>query len=227
VLELRRKGVYYGSNSRYNSDGELMLTFPALSGSLAGKRIVLDPGHGMNSNGRIDPGAVGHVHEFTANMAVAKKLRERLVALGATVHILPTDERFISAREGEERTVTARNLGCDLFISLHSNSVGLGNQTIRGQEVYYFNSFVQPLAASISLSMATYFRDNVYADKSLQNRGAKYSYFWVTLPHDFPAVLVELGFVTNLEDAMALGSETHQTGIANAIAEGIRRYLNR
>jgi N-acetylmuramoyl-L-alanine amidase len=226
VLELRRRGVYFGHHARYDSEGDLMLTFPALSGSLSGKRIVIDPGHGINANGRIDPGAVGHIIEWDANIAVARALRDRLTALGATANILPTYEKFISAR-GDERTNYARNLGCDLFISIHSNAVGLGNPNVRGQEAYYFNPWSQPLASAISQSMATYFRDNVYADKTMHNRGAKYSYFWVTLPQDYPAVLLELGFVANLEDAMALSNETHQRGIANAIAEGIQRYLNR
>jgi N-acetylmuramoyl-L-alanine amidase len=60
-----------------------------------------------------------------------------------------------------------------------------------------------------------------------RNRGAKYSYYWVTLANDFPSVLVELGFVTNYEDAMAMAANGHQTGIANAVADGILNYLRR
>jgi hypothetical protein len=39
--------------------------------------------------------------------------------------------------------------------------------------------------------------------------------------------MVELGFVSNLEDAMALANETHQDGIAAAIVRGIQNYLAR
>jgi N-acetylmuramoyl-L-alanine amidase len=93
--------------------------------------------------------------------------------------------------------------------------------------VWYFTSFSQPLASAISSSVADYFQSYVYSDRVNRNRGAKYSYYWVTLAQDFPSVLVELGFVTNMEDAMAMANPIHQTGIANAIANGIQRYLNR
>jgi N-acetylmuramoyl-L-alanine amidase len=47
------------------------------------------------------------------------------------------------------------------------------------------------------------------------------------LAGDFPSVLVEMGFVTNMDDAMAMASATHQTGIANAIAAGVQNYMKR
>ncbi|MCL2071205.1 MAG: N-acetylmuramoyl-L-alanine amidase [Oscillospiraceae bacterium] len=222
VLELRRKGVYAGSFARYNQDGELMLTFRALTSSLVGMNIVIDPGHGVTANG-FDPGAIGHIHEFDANIAVARKLRDRLRALGANAQMLPTNETFYTTRN---RPDYARDLyDCDLLISLHCNAVA--GSTAKGTEVWYFTPFSQPLASSISSSVAAYFQNNVYPDAVTRNRGAKYSYYLMTLAQDYPSVLVEMGFVTNIEDAMALASEHHQTGIANSIATGIQNYLDR
>jgi N-acetylmuramoyl-L-alanine amidase len=222
ILELRRQGVYAGHYARYNSDGELLLTFKITTGSLAGKTVVIDPGHGVTSTG-FDPGAVGHIHEYDANIAVARALQSRLTSLGATAIVLATDETFFATFN---RPDYARELGCDLYLSLHANSV-TGSPSARGQEVWYFTPYSQPLAAAISASVAGYFQNHVYEDSVLRDRGAKNGIFWVTLAQDFPSVLVEMGFVTNMEDAMALASQTHQTGIANAIADGIQTYLSR
>jgi N-acetylmuramoyl-L-alanine amidase len=112
-----------------------------------------------------------------------------------------------------------------MYISIHNNWASGG--TARGTEAFYYTPFSQPLAEAISASVARYFTNNVYTDKSDRNRGAKNSYFWVTVQQDFPSVLLELGFVNNLQDAMALASDRHQNGIADAIVQGIRNYLSR
>jgi N-acetylmuramoyl-L-alanine amidase len=223
VLRLRTRGVYAGNSAFYNTAGNLVITFPVLTNSLSGKTIVIDPGHGINANGHLDPGAIGHITEFSANLAVARKLETKLRAAGANVIRLRTEDTHIAARD---RPIVARSHGADLFISLHSNRVS-GNPDARGAEVFYFTPYSQPLATSISENIASYFTNNVYSDRAVRNRGAKASYFWVTVQHDFPSVLVEMGFVSNMEDAMALANDTHQDGIANAIMRGIQDYLGR
>ncbi|MCL2694403.1 MAG: N-acetylmuramoyl-L-alanine amidase, partial [Oscillospiraceae bacterium] len=223
VLRLRTAGLYAGNNAYYNANGNLMLTFPVLTNSLAGMTIVIDPGHGINANGHLDPGAIGHITEYTANLAVAKRLESRLRALGANVIRLRTEDSHIAAKT---RPVVARtSYNCDLFISIHSNKASRADA--RGTEVFYYTPFSQPLASAISSSVASYFTNSVYSDGADKNRGAKNSYFWVTVQQDFPSVMVELGFVSNLEDAMALANETHQDGIAAAIVRGIQNYLAR
>ncbi|MCL2077342.1 MAG: N-acetylmuramoyl-L-alanine amidase [Oscillospiraceae bacterium] len=224
VLQLRSSGVYAGNSAYYNSDGNLMLTFPVLTNSLAGMTIVIDPGHGYGvSPDKFDPGAIGHITEQTANLAVAKRLESKLTAMGANVIRLKSEQSFILTKN---RPVAARSYNCDLFISLHANKVA-GNSDARGTEVYYYTPFSQPLAEAISGSVSSYFSKNVYSDGADKNRGAKHSYFWVTVQQDFPSVLVEMGFVSNLEDAMALANDAHQDGIADAIVRGIQTYLSR
>ncbi|MCL2633701.1 MAG: N-acetylmuramoyl-L-alanine amidase [Oscillospiraceae bacterium] len=224
ILELRQPGVYAGNYSTYNADGTLTISFPVLRNSVAGMNIVIDPGHGYaRSATSIDPGAIGHVVEGDVNLAVAKKLKARLEELGANAVRLQTENTFLMTMF---RPDYARQFHCDLFISIHCNAVA-GNPNARGAEAWYFTPFSQPLAEQVSASIAQYFQNNVYSDGANMNRGAKSSYFWVTTAQDFPSILVELAFVTNYEEAMALHSETHQQGIANAIASGIQKYLSR
>ncbi len=224
VLTLRQPGVYAGNGAYYDENGDLMLTFPVLQNSLSGMNIVIDPGHGYGVTASSkDPGAIGHVVEQEVNLAVAKELTAILQSYGANVTRLKTESDYIYTAT---RPIVGRQYGCDLFISLHSNT-SVQDDTVRGTEVYYFTPFSQPLAASISKNVSSYFTKNVYSDGADKNRGAKFQIFWVTLQQDFPSVLVEMGFVSNMEDAMALANSADQKGIAKGIAKGIIEYASR
>lgn len=224
VLKLRQPGVYMGSGAYYDSEGCLILTFQVPTNVISNLNIVIDPGHGYGvSADKFDPGAIGHVTEQKVNLAVAKSLTSKLKDMGVNAVRLKTESTFLLTAS---RPSYARQYGCDLYISLHSNKVTT-NSEARGVEVYYFTPYSQPLAAAISAEIANYFQNNVYSDGANKNRGAKYSYYWVTEQQDFPSVLVEMGFVSNLEDAMALADSDHQAGIAKAIINGINTYLSR
>ena len=222
LLTLRQPGVYAGHGAYYNSDGDLMLTFGVPTNSLSGMTVVIDPGHGYGKSATsIDPGAMGEVVEQEVVLAISKKLATALQEAGANVVRLKTESQFLLTKE---RPIYARGYGCDLYLSIHANKA---TGSAKGSEVYYFTSYSQPLAAAISKSVSSYFTNNVYSDGADKNRGAKYSYYHVTLQQDFPSVLVEIGFVDHIEDAMAMASSTHQKGIAKAIVSGIKNYLAR
>lgn len=224
ILELRQPGVYSGHSATYSSDGDLMLSFPVPTNSLSGLTVVIDPGHGYGKSATtIDPGAVGEVVEQEVVLAISKELASQLKAAGANVVRLKTESQFLLTKE---RPIYARGYGCDIYISVHANK-SLVDGSARGVEVYYFTSYSQPLAAKISESIATYYANYAYSDGAYRDRGAKYSYFHVTLQQDFPSVLVETGFVNEINDAMALASPVHQKGIASAIVTGIKNYLSR
>lgn len=224
VLKLRQPGVYAGCGATYNSNNELILSFGITTNQLAGMTIVIDPGHGYGSSANVfDPGAVGYIREVDANLGIAKELEKQLAALGANVIRLKTESEFLLTAQ---RPIVGRSYGCDLFISIHANKIE-GMPSVRGTEVYYFTPYSQPLAAAISSQISGYFTNNVYSDGANKNRGAKYSYYWVTLQQDFPSVLIETAFVSNEEDALALADSTHQKNIATRIVNGIQAYIGR
>ena len=188
-----------------------------------GKVIVIDPGHGYGKTAtKLDPGGIGYVTEQSVNLAVSKLLEQKLTAMGATVVRLKTESEFILTNT---RPSVARTYGADMFISLHCNSVL--NEQAHGVEVYYHTPYSQPLAKYINDNLVSYYDNTVYADGTNSNRGDKYSYYWVTLQHDFPTVLVEMGFVTNERECMVMADPTHQEGIAQAIAQGVKAYFAR
>ena len=224
VLTLRQPGVYAGCGATYNSDKELILSFGITTNRLDGMTIVIDPGHGYGSSESVfDPGAVGFIREVDANLGIAKELEKQLTALGANVVRIKSESQFVLTAQ---RPIYGRAYGCDLFISIHANKME-GVPTVRGTEVYYFTPYSQPLAAAISSQISGYFTSSVYSDGASKNRGAKYSYYWVTLQQDFPSVLIETAFVSNEEEALALANPTHQKNIATRIVNGIQSYIGR
>lgn len=222
VLKLRQSGVYAGNSATYDADGNLVFKFEILTNDISNMTIVIDPGHGVTDLGYDDPGAIGHIEEAGANLAIAKKLESILKSMGANVIRLKTESEFIDTKR---RPYVARDYGCDLYIAVHANKAS--TESPRGTECYYYTSYSQPLANALSASVASYFSNNVYSDGANCNRGDQYSYMWTTKQQDFPSVLIETGFVSNYEDAMALADAEHQQGIAQAIANGIVTYLSR
>ena len=222
TLNLSRTGIFGGVTSYYDDNGYLTFRFNGNSGSLAGSVIVIDPGHGVTENGKIDPGGVGHITDQSVAIAVSKLLESKLKARGATVYRLKTESTFYDT---EQRPVIARQYNPDVFISLHGNKAS--DSSARGTEAWYFTPYSYPLASSVSKRVSSYFTNYVYQDGANKNRGAKQSYYYVTLEQDFASILLEIGFVSNYEEAMAMSNSTHQDGIANAIANGIEDYLSR
>lgn len=224
-LKLSNSGVFGGYTASYDGNGNLTFTFNGHSNSLIGTVIVIDPGHGYNKSATtFDPGAVGHVTEQSVNIAIAQTLTALLQAKGATVYMLPTHTTYINLYD---RSQYAAKYNPDMFISIHCNSVSKSSSSAKGTEAYYFTPFSQPLASLISSKMGAYYKNSVYKDGKNYNRGAKYNYFTVTLEQSFPSVLVECGFVSNYEEAMALASSDVQLGLSNAIVSAIEEYLSK
>lgn len=220
TLKFRQQSIYSGVTAAYDSEDNLTFRFNGCRSGISGATIVIDPGHGYTGKSAFDPGAVGHIKEQEANLAIAKYLEKQLEAEGANVIRLKTESEVY---ETEQRASYARQYNPDMFIAIHCNSAG---ESATGAEAYYFTPFSQPLAKYVSAAMGTYLHDNVDFGGN-GDRGAKYNYFFVTQQQDFPSILVESGFVTNYNEAMALADSTHQKNLANAIVQGIKKYFSR
>ncbi len=221
TLRLRQSGIFGGVTSSYDSEGNLTFRFNGCRSSLDGATIVIDPGHGYTGAETFDPGAVGHIKEQEANLAIAKLAEQKFTAAGANVIRLKTEsETYVTA----QRASIARQYDPDLFLAIHCNAAS--SESAKGAEAYYFTPFSQPLADAISKRVGAYLGSSVHGTGSL-DRGENYNYFFVTQQQDFPSVLIECGFVTNYTEAMALANPEHQSGIAEAIVNGAADYLAR
>ncbi|CAE09399.1 N-acetylmuramoyl-L-alanine amidase family protein [Wolinella succinogenes] len=106
---------------------------PSIQG--AGKRIVLDPGHGGK-----DCGAQGvdGVCEKEVVLSVAKYLSQELTTRGYKVFMTRSKDVFINLRD---RTKFANDKEADLFISIHANAVPKDKASkMHGIETYFLSN---------------------------------------------------------------------------------------
>lgn len=173
--------------------------------------IVIDPGHG----GR-DPGttSVTGTHEKHINLAVARKVAKLLQRKGLTVIMTRQGDTF---PELEERAAIANRRNADLFVSIHADSAP--SSSAQGFTVYIAQAASRDarlMARAIARAMAT---------TGLENRGVRENDYRVLVKTHCPAVLIELGYLSNRQDAARLQSDAFQDRLATAISTGISDFL--
>jgi N-acetylmuramoyl-L-alanine amidase/uncharacterized protein YgiM (DUF1202 family) len=211
---------------KLTADGvELHLYKPGL----AGKTILLDPGHGGYDSGATNPAL--SLTEKEANLNVALRLRAILVAKGANVimtratDITPAPpEAFKDWTKDKThndlayRVRMANELGVDLFLSIHHNA---GDTS--GTETF---SSPVTLNGSRGGQLAQLLQTNLVNALGLRNRGAKLEAYYVTQNTMAPAALAEIGFIDNLAEGRLIKSPEFQQKGAQALAEGIERFYD-
>jgi len=180
-------------------------------------KIFIDPGHGGP-----DPGAVGNgVTEEFVNLNVSLELARLLRDAGYDVMIYRTtsDDNVLANKNADlrNRAAMANNWGADYFISIHTNSSQ--NPQASGVEAYVYR------LGGTSERLAESIVDSVSEELGSRNRGVMQANFAVLRRTNMPAVLVELGYLTNYTEALNLNSPAWQRAVARAIFNGINNYL--
>ncbi|OYX28906.1 MAG: hypothetical protein B7Z06_00295 [Flavobacteriales bacterium 32-35-8] len=183
------------------------------------KRIIIDVGHGG-----YDPGAIGihGIQEKDVALAVARNildLNDILLDGKLNIYLTRYSDAFVSLAK---RSRLAKALDADVFVSLHCNASQVNS---KGMEVYAHSSDNPYLKASTSLSLSIL--NESYKKLGLGIRGVKFSDFQVlrNMSGFCPAVLVELGFVTNWDEASYFMKPANKKALALAILIGIIDYL--
>lgn len=189
-------------------------------GGIRGKIVTIDPGHGGS-----DPGAVSdkNTYEKTITLSMAKKLKGELEKMGATVYLTRSTDTDVArpyADDEEElqaRVNVAEKRCSDLFISLHINASV--NKKASGISTYYFHktSNDDKLAKCIHKQLTTNFK--------LPDMGAREANFYVIKRCTMPAVLMELGFISNKKEEKVISGNWFQNKAMDLVAEGIRDYF--
>ena len=176
---------------------------------VAGKIIVIDPGHGGT-----DPGTASASggKEKDYNLRIAKLLVAKLASAGANVKMTRGQDDAVSL---DERVNFANNANADVFLSIHHNSTA-ANHTTSGTETFYYNS--NPGSATL----AKLAEARLVEKLGLPNRGAKSNNLYVINHTVMPAILAEICFIDNpTEDQMILQSDKQ-----DAAATGLYEALN-
>jgi N-acetylmuramoyl-L-alanine amidase len=237
-----------------SAEGERARPPPVAQQTARRPLIVIDPGHGGK-----DPGSSSRkgVREKDVTLGIATALRDELAkSKRYDIALTRSTDVFI---ELEDRVARARDLGADLFISLHADA-GAKAET-RGASVYTLSSEGEkrveaarhkndwildveidadrpPMVTEILADLVQRETKNqsarfaqtllpALADAgwpALQNPHRKKG-FYVLLSPDVPAVLLEMGFITNDQDATMLVSETKRKKLVEGVAHAIDSFF--
>src|SRR5690606_8345479 len=124
------------------------------------------------------------------------------------------DDTFL---ELSERVAVAHRHNADVFISIHSNAA---TPTANGTETLWNSTH----ASSDSKKLAEEIQKELIKKLKTRDRGAKEGNFHVIRNTRMPSVLVEVGFVTNAEEAKKLASPSFREDAAEAIFQGIKNF---
>ncbi len=196
------------------------------------RRIVLDPGHGGKDNG-----TRGKNHlEKTITLQVARLAARELRQAG--FHVSLTREGDGNLTLPQRSQIAARQKG-DLFVSLHANYVEKGQAS--GIETFTlapsgtastYSKSAGPKAALgnrfdlLNARLAYDLQKSLLAATGAPDRGIKRARFAVLREAPCPAVLIEMGFMSNPDEERLLASPAYQSKLARGIRDGIVTYSN-
>lgn len=187
----------------------LNLIPPTAITSAKGMVIVVDAGHGGS-----DPGAQrGDIQEKEITLSIAAKLKKLLESKGARVVMTRNDDSFVSLAD---RVRITNEVKPDAFISVHINALET-NQTIHGIETYYQTEQSKSLAESI--------HGNLVSQLEAPDRFVRKARFYVVNHTTVPAILAEVGFISNKDERDKLISSEYQVKVADSLSRGVMLYL--
>jgi len=189
--------------------------------------VVIDPGHGGQ-----DSGASSHnLTEKVVALDLGVRLAQELQKLGFKTLLTRDADTYMSLAD---RVAFAKAVPDAIFVSLHCNFTS--DPTARGIEIYRcsqksgtemmfvrFGGTEEPLDRTEE-RLAQCLGDSVVQTIHAETRGAKTANFFVVRNLDYPAVLVESGFLTNGEDARHLATPAYRQQLAESLAGGIETY---
>ena len=172
-----------------------------------GLLVVLDAGHGGNDSGTFS----GEIYEKDITLAVVMFMKEKLTEHGIDVFLTRETDEYVGLKE---RTDMSNAKNPDVFVSIHCNYYE-GSEKVHGMECYYQE------CGTDSQVYAEEIMEVIGEWGQIRNRGAKEENYHVTRCSNGPAVLIEMGFMSDPEDLAKLTDSEFQKEIAEKIVEGI------
>ncbi len=182
--------------------------------------IVIDPGHGGKDSGAV---GVNGILEKDVVLKIAKEiveLNETIFKNRFEIYLTRYKDTLISLGD---RTKLAKTLKADLFLSLHCNYSD--NPNARGVEVYV--SKKEGKYSRESILLADDIQKGLKENLGFKSRGVKFGDFQVLREtvNYFPSVLIELGFLSQIDEAKYLYIEQSQFTVASILLRSIFKLL--
>ena len=192
--------------------------------TLEGKIICIDAGHGGADAGAIGPTGV---MEKSVTLRVALKLQEMLEAEGAEVIMTRSTDKPVSRKGDKASAIEELQARCDvankakaeIFISIHADS--FTNPAARGSTGYYYSKTEGTKAKRLADAV----RRGICEQLKTPSRGTQPCNFYVVRHTDMAATLIELAFISNVDEEKLLDSEEGIEKAAQGIFDGIEDYF--
>ncbi|WP_409297508.1 N-acetylmuramoyl-L-alanine amidase [Peribacillus sp. SCS-26] len=175
------------------------------------KVIVIDPGHGGRDKGTT---GTGGTFEKDVTLWTALLVYDRLRAAGAEVILTRTLDTFI---ELGARVDISHIKNADAFISIHYDSADGSNS--QGFTSFYNYGNQKTLAEELHSSLASLL--------PFPDRGVRQENYHVLRENKQPAALLELGYLSNPAEELAILDSSFQKQAASAIFDGLARYFEK
>jgi N-acetylmuramoyl-L-alanine amidase len=194
------------------------------------KVIYLDAGHGGYDLGASYFG----ISEKSLTLAIQSRVKAKLESEGYQVVTTRTSDTYVDLTD---RSRAANASESDIFVSIHINASG--SSAAQGIETYYYQPYAEypsrinvtyhanPTRLSMSDTLANAIQSSLINATGAQNQGVKRQTFAVLRETTAPAVLLELGFLSNPQEAARLNTSAYQETLANAIVAGIKSYYEK
>ena len=188
------------------------------------KKVVLDPGHGVETAGKRSPDGKYLEHEF--NLDMAKRIKAQLERHGVIVVLTRSVENDVTI---SDRANISNEVKPDLFVSIHSNAAvgsgwldpsGYGIYTSARGETAERNKAARAILARVKSAGIQLWGSGLFHDGDDGQKDI--GVLWKT---DAPAVLIEHGFHTNINEVELLKTDVYRDLLAKVDAQGILDYL--
>jgi N-acetylmuramoyl-L-alanine amidase len=194
-----------------------------MSYSLANKVIAVDAGHGG-----FDPGAKrDSITEDKITLAISKLLQKHLSEAGSLVVMVREDDQDLSdesfsgslrerkRQDLNRRAEKANQAQAKLYVSIHANADP--SPRWRGAQVFYDRNSEEGKAAAVAI------QEELTRVLGNTKRKALPGTYYITQKTEMPAVIVEVGFISNPEEGQLLMDPDYQAKVAYAVYAGIAK----
>lgn len=192
-------------------------------------KVYLDPGHNGVGLGAVSNVTGEVVDEATINFKVAILAKAILEDRGYEVYLSKSD--LSEASTLAQRTAKANDLGVDIFVSIHGNA--FTNPAAKGTIGFYAGEKTNPATSdwqAKSMLLSRTLAESVgriFGSGKIVKDTSYGTSFAVNRLSTMPSVLLELGFITNYDDAKIMNAAAGQQEIALEIANGIDKYFGK
>jgi N-acetylmuramoyl-L-alanine amidase len=175
--------------------------------------ICIDAGHGGRDSGTV---AADGTEEQALTLDIARRIRDGLEAKGATVVMTREEDRSVSV---EQRAARCNGAGAGLFVSIHVNS--FDTHDVRGFEVFYYDGHTSAASGRAAEAIRRALADA----PDTHDRGVRRAGYGVLLHTKCPAVLVEVGYMTNPGELARLEDDAYRQRLADAVVAGVVAFV--